>query len=162
MLEHPPQSIEDIPSVEDKTAARDIMKVLLVEDTFINQKVTTMMLQKMGIEVTLAENGQIGVDLCKEQTFNLILMDCQMPVLDGFEATKMIRENETSEQHTPIIALTANVLQTEKDKCFVAGMDDFMGKPVSKQLLTLMLQKHLSPWLAERPYAHTVESVNSA
>ncbi|WP_017222007.1 response regulator [Moritella dasanensis] len=162
MLEHPPQSVEDIPSVEDKTAASDIMKVLLVEDTFINQKVTTMMLQKMGIEVTLAENGQIGVDLCKDQTFNLILMDCQMPVLDGFEATKMIRENETSDQHTPIIALTANVLQTEKDKCFVAGMDDFMGKPVSKQLLTLMLQKHLSPWLAERPYAHTVESVNLA
>jgi signal transduction histidine kinase/DNA-binding response OmpR family regulator len=162
MLDHPSQSVDDIPCVEDKTAARDIMKVLLVEDTFINQKVTTMMLQKMGIEVTLAENGQIGVDLCKEQTFNLILMDCQMPVLDGFEATKMIRENETSDQHTPIIALTANVLQTEKDKCFVAGMDDFMGKPVSKQLLTLMLQKHLSPWLAERPYAHTVESINLA
>lgn len=160
MLEHTPESVDGTPGVEDEAA--DVMKVLLVEDTFINQKVTTMMLQKMGIEVTLAENGQIGVDLCKDQTFNLILMDCQMPVLDGFEATRIIRENETAGQHTPIIALTANVLQTEKDKCFVAGMDDFMGKPVSKQLLTLMLQKHLSPWLADSPYTHTVESINSA
>jgi signal transduction histidine kinase/DNA-binding response OmpR family regulator len=162
MLEHTSESVDGTPGVEDETVAADVMKVLLVEDTFINQKVTTMMLQKMGIEVTLAENGQIGVDLCREQTFNLILMDCQMPVLDGFEATRIIRENETAGQYTPIIALTANVLQTEKDKCFVAGMDDFMGKPVSKQLLTLMLQKHLSPWLAERPYTHTVESINSA
>lgn len=162
MLEHTSESVDGTPGVEDEAAAADVMKVLLVEDTFINQKVTTMMLQKMGIEVTLAENGQIGVDLCRDQTFNLILMDCQMPVLDGFEATRIIRENETAGQHTPIIALTANVLQTEKDKCFVAGMDDFMGKPVSKQLLTLMLQKHLSPWLADSPYTHTVESINSA
>ncbi|WP_232784284.1 response regulator [Moritella sp. Urea-trap-13] len=162
MLDQPAESIDEITSVEDKTAASDVMKVLLVEDTFINQKVTIMMLQKLGIEVTLAENGQIAVDLCKEQSFNLILMDCQMPVLDGFEATKIIRENEAADQHIPIIALTANVLQTVKDNCFAAGMDDFMAKPVSKQLLTLMLQKHLSPWLAERPYTHTVVSVNSA
>jgi len=142
------ESSEQIEKLTEQTVADGEMKVLLVEDTFINQKVTTMMLEKLGINVTLAENGLLAVELCKEQEFNLILMDCQMPVLDGFEATKVIRENETIDQHTPIIALTANVLQTEKDKCFAAGMDDFMAKPVSKQVLTLMLQKHLSPWLA--------------
>ncbi|QUM75470.1 response regulator [Moritella sp. 24] len=136
---------------EEKQIPIDVMKVLLVEDTFINQKVTTMMLQKLGIKVTLAENGQIAVDLCKDEQFNLILMDCQMPVLDGFKATEVIRESETNGQHIPIVALTANVLQTEKDKCFASGMDDFMAKPVSKQVLTLMLQKHLSPWLANAP-----------
>ena len=138
------------------------MQVLLVEDTLINQKVTKMMLQKLGIVVTIADNGQIAVDLCKEQGFNLILMDCQMPVLDGFDATKIIRDNETAGQHTPIIALTANVLQTEKDKCFAAGMDDFIAKPVSKQVLTLMLQKHLSPWLADTPYKYSVVDIDTA
>ncbi|PHR88440.1 MAG: hybrid sensor histidine kinase/response regulator [Moritella sp.] len=149
-------------TVVEETVAADEMQVLLVEDTLINQKVTKMMLQKLGIVVTIADNGQIAVDLCKEQGFNLILMDCQMPVLDGFDATKIIRDSETAGQHTPIIALTANVLQTEKDKCFAAGMDDFIAKPVSKQVLTLMLQKHLSPWLADTPYKYTVIDIDTA
>ncbi|WP_392340887.1 response regulator [Moritella marina] len=153
------QSEDDTEHAVEEVDDSSVMKVLLVEDTFINQKVTTMMLQKLGIEVTLAENGQIGVDLCKEQDFNLILMDCQMPVLDGFKATVAIRESETPSAHVPIIALTANVLQAEKDKCFTAGMDDFMAKPVSKQVLTLMLQKHLSPWLADAPANHKLKVV---
>jgi len=159
LVNEQPKRIEKVVA---ETVAADDMKVLLVEDTLINQKVTKMMLQKLGIVVTIANNGQIAVDLCKEQEFNLILMDCQMPVLDGFEATRIIRENETADQHTPIIALTANVLQTEKDKCFVAGMDDFIAKPVSKQVLTLMLQKHLSPWLADTPYKYTVTDIDIA
>ena len=158
MLDESPNEIDKVDEELEPTA---IMQVLLVEDTFVNQKVTKMMLQKLGIVVTVADNGQIAVDLCKEQTFNLILMDCQMPVLDGFEATKQIRENEHGEQHTPIIALTANVLQTEKDKCFIAGMDDFMAKPVSKQVLTLMLQKHLSPWLADVPSSNMMSAVDT-
>ena len=158
MLDESPNEIDKVDEELEPTA---IMQVLLVEDTFVNQKVTKMMLQKLGIVVTVADNGQIAVDLCKEQTFNLILMDCQMPVLDGFEATKQIRENEHGAQHTPIIALTANVLQTEKDKCFTAGMDDFMAKPVSKQVLTLMLQKHLSPWLADVPSSNMMSAVDT-
>lgn len=122
--------------------------ILLVEDTLINQKVTKMMLNNLGIEVTIAENGQIAVDECKQQRFDLILMDCQMPVMDGFVATQTIRQNEINRYHTPIVALTANVLQTEKDKCFVAGMDDFVAKPVSKQVLSLALRKHLPYWQA--------------
>ncbi|MDX2321477.1 MAG: response regulator [Moritella sp.] len=153
---------EQTTTVVDIDSANDVIKVLLVEDTFINQKVTTMMLQKLGIEVTLADDGQIAVDLCKEQKFNLILMDCQMPVLDGFDATLAIRDGEKATEHVPIIALTANVLQTEKDKCFAAGMDDFMAKPVSKQILTLMLQKHLSPWLANTPNRQTVRAIDTA
>ena len=156
------QQPKQIETAVEQTVAADEMQVLLVEDTLINQKVTKMMLQKLGIVVTIADNGQIAVDLCKEQGFNLILMDCQMPVLDGFDATKIIRDSETAGQHTPIIALTANVLQTEKDKCFAAGMDDFIAKPVSKQVLTLMLQKHLSPWLADTPYKYTVIDIDTA
>lgn len=159
LMNEQPKQIE---TAVEQTVAADEMQVLLVEDTLINQKVTKMMLQKLGIVVTIAGNGQIAVDLCKEQGFNLILMDCQMPVLDGFDATKIIRDSETAGQHTPIIALTANVLQTEKDKCFAAGMDDFIAKPVSKQVLTLMLQKHLSPWLADTPYKYTVIDIDTA
>lgn len=122
------------------------ISVLLVEDTLVNQKVCELMLTKLGVKVTLAENGQIAVDYCTEQVFNLILMDCQMPVLDGFEATKMIRNNKGKNNNTPIVALTANVLQSEKDKCFAAGMDDFIAKPMSKQVLVLALRKHMPYW----------------
>lgn len=109
--------------------------VMVVEDTMINQKVSKMMLEKLGAEVTIAENGQEAIEAFKRAHFDLIFMDCQMPVLDGFEATKAIRLLEKEGEHIPIVALTANVMKEERDKCLAAGMDDFVSKPVSQTTL---------------------------
>ncbi|MGF1688540.1 response regulator [Photobacterium japonica] len=120
-------------------ASTDQLLILVVEDTAINQKVSQMMLEKLGAVVHIAENGQVAVEAFQQQHYDLIFMDCQMPVLDGFEATKTIRALEAEEEHIPIVALTANVVKEEKEKCLQAGMDDFASKPVSKQTLAKML-----------------------
>jgi signal transduction histidine kinase/CheY-like chemotaxis protein len=132
-------------------------KVLLVEDNVVNQKVTKMMMQKLGIEVVIAENGQVAVDLCQQQSFSLILMDCQMPVLDGFSATIAIRDIESVNQYIPIVALTANALQGEREKCLAAGMDDFIYKPVSKPMLQSVIHKYLPLRLSAKPVSDTAE-----
>ena len=141
--------------VDNASSDSDKIKILLVEDTLINQKVAKMMLKKIGMDVTVAENGQIAVDYCLKEQFNLILMDCQMPIMDGFEATKTIRDIQGEQLHTPIVALTANVLQAEKDKCFAAGMDDFVAKPINKQVLALALKKHLPDWNLAKNTIHS-------
>lgn len=100
--------------------------------------------------VEIVENGKLAVDIYQEKRFDVIFMDCQMPVMDGFEATRQIRELEKqSGSFTPIIALTANVVKEEKDKCFDAGMNDFVSKPVNLQILKQKLEQHAP--LAESP-----------
>ncbi|OAN11530.1 hybrid sensor histidine kinase/response regulator [Photobacterium jeanii] len=131
-------------TIESAESKAPFARVLVVEDTVVNQKVAKMMLEKMGVEVTIAANGLIGVEMFDQQTFDLILMDCQMPVMDGFEATRNIRQHEEAGKHIPIIALTANVVKEEKEKCFEAGMDDFLAKPVNQKLLKETLFKHLN------------------
>ena len=131
---------------EDKAAQQShegALNVLVVEDTLINQKVAKMMLEKIGVVVDIVENGQLAVDIYQEKRFDLILMDCQMPVMDGFEATRQIREIEKQTGgFTPIVALTANVVKEEKEKCFAAGMNDFVSKPVSLPILKQKLEQH--------------------
>lgn len=143
---------EAIPSTTPTAAGE---KVLLVEDNAVNQQVTKMMMQKLGIEVVIAENGQVAVDLCQQQNFSLILMDCQMPVLDGFAATIAIRDIESVNQHIPIVALTANALPGERDKCLASGMDDFIAKPVSKPMLQSVIQKYLPLRFSAEPVSDT-------
>ena len=82
-----------------------------------------------GVHVEVAENGSIAVEKLKTSSFDIILMDVQMPVMNGFEATNAIRNLDSEKAHTPIIAMTANVLKEEVDLCYQAGMDDFIGKP---------------------------------
>jgi len=123
-------------------------KVLVVEDSLVNQQVAKMMLSKLGVSVDIAENGLIGVDMYKLYDYELVFMDCQMPVLDGFEATKQIRELEKSTgKRIPIIALTANVVVEDKHLCFDVGMDEFLSKPVNHQQLSRVVQ-HYIPRLA--------------
>ncbi|WP_394246577.1 response regulator [Vibrio profundi] len=123
-------------------------KVLVVEDSLVNQQVAKMMLSKLGLSVDIAENGLIGVDMYKLYEYELVFMDCQMPVLDGFEATKQIRELESSTgKRVPIIALTANVVVEDKHLCFDVGMDEFLSKPVNHQQLSRVVQ-HYIPRLA--------------
>ncbi len=102
----------------------------------VNQKLARRVLEKQGHAVTVATNGQEVLDLVAETEFDLILMDCQMPVLDGYQATMKIRLMEASTgQHIPIIALTANALSEERDSCLEAGMDDFVSKPFKAEQL---------------------------
>ena len=125
---------------EEKSASPS--KILVVEDNKTNQIVTCKILCGMGHEVEIAENGSIALDKLNKKVYDLILMDCMMPVLDGYETTKQIRQSQTMNT-IPIIALTANTLAGDKEKCLNSGMDDYLPKPVNKRDLESMLYKYL-------------------
>jgi two-component system sensor histidine kinase/response regulator len=128
--------------------------VLLVEDNSINQDVATAMLAALGLHSTLAVNGQQALDLVRERDFDLVLMDCQMPVMDGFEATAAIRAlPEGRGQRLPIIALTANAMQGDEQKCLCAGMNGFLAKPFTLAQLHGLLAR----WLPHTSTAPTLE-----
>ena len=118
--------------------------ILLVEDNKINQRVTKDMLNSLGYEVDIAESGLEALDALNDvAAYDAILMDCHMPLLDGFETTREIRRLETDERHIPIIALTADAMEGDRERCIVAGMDDYMMKPVSID----SLRKRLVRWV---------------
>ena len=118
--------------------------ILLVEDNIFNQKVALGMLQKLGLKVDIAHNGQEAVNALQQQSYDLVFMDCQMPVMDGFEATALIREQENRDiPGVPIIAMTANAMDGDKDKCLTAQMSDYMSKPFKINSLQEMLAKWL-------------------
>jgi len=117
------------------------VRLLLAEDNPVNQKVTVQLLRKIGINAHLATNGKEAVSMAKTQDYDLILMDCQMPILDGYEATRLIREHEERLKRTPIIALTAHAMSGDRDKCLSAGMDDYLPKPVTLSDLAHVISK---------------------
>lgn len=104
--------------------------VLLVEDNPVNLKLAKRILEKLGCRVDVAENGAVGVRMCAANRYDAVFMDCQMPVMDGWEATRRIRNQATAEPRAPIIAVTANVLPDDRTRCFQSGMDDVIDKPV--------------------------------
>ena len=111
-------------------------RILLVEDEYINQTLALAVLEREGWQVTTAENGRVAIDLLARVTFDLVLMDIQMPELDGFATTKLIREAEAaSGRHQPIIAMTAYAIKGDKEKCLAAGMDGYISKPIRPSLL---------------------------
>ncbi|MFQ3250434.1 MAG: signal transduction histidine kinase/ligand-binding sensor domain-containing protein [Glaciecola sp.] len=121
-------------------------KILLVEDVVANQDVAVTMMEMFGCEVDIADNGQVAVDLCKKNRYDLIFMDLHMPVMDGLTATCIIRENEKSSaqlEPVPIIALTAGVFDEEKGLCLEIGMNDFMLKPFTASQLFNMIAEHI-------------------
>jgi len=107
-------------------------KLLLVEDNLINQKLAIGLLTKAGYSCDLAKNGQEAVEAVMDKKYDLVLMDVQMPEMDGFEATRIIREKEGAERHTPIIAMTAHAMAGDREKCIEAGMDDYLSKPLKR------------------------------
>ncbi|MEO0576821.1 MAG: response regulator, partial [Pseudomonadota bacterium] len=135
---------EAMPSIADTTASMT-GRVLIVEDNRVNQRVSGAMLGKLGLEFDIAENGEEALKAMSKTTYKLILMDCQMPVMDGFTATAWIRESErdSGDRRIPIVALTANALQGDDTRCFDAGMDDYMSKPFTIAQLETMLEKWL-------------------
>jgi CheY-like chemotaxis protein len=118
-------------------------EVLLVEDNEVNVKVAEKLIHSLGYPFEVANNGQEALDKVKQNRYRMILMDCQMPVMDGYNATQNIRiyEEQAGLNRTPILAMTANAMIGDKEKCFDAGMDDYMSKPLNRFILEKTLKK---------------------
>ena len=117
------------------------LPILLVEDHKINQQLVLTLLRRWGYSAMLAENGSEGVSAAGKEPFAIILMDMQMPIMDGLEATRIIRNGDGPNRCTPIIALTANAMQSDRKVCMAAGMSDFLSKPIKKDLLASCLDR---------------------
>jgi PAS domain S-box-containing protein len=125
------------------------MRILLVEDNVVNQKVAMALVRRMGYTVEVANNGQEGLDRLAAENFDAVLMDCQMPIMDGYEASRQIRKLELgTENHLPIIALTAHAMKGDAKKCYESGMDDYLTKPINHGLLKERLE-HWQKWINE-------------
>jgi signal transduction histidine kinase/ActR/RegA family two-component response regulator len=120
-------------------------KILVVEDSLVNQEVVKEFLEAVDCQIVIAANGQEAINFTESQEYDLILMDCQMPIVDGFEATRRIREREKEKRcgRTPIIALTANAYESDREKCLDVGMDDFLSKPFAP----VDFEKTVTKWL---------------
>jgi signal transduction histidine kinase/CheY-like chemotaxis protein len=124
-----------------EAAARPGTKILLVEDNAVNRLVAKAMLERLGYHVDVAETGVEAVEAAREASYAFILMDCLMPVMDGYEATARIRKMEGPAARTPIIALTALAMTGDKEKCLAAGMDDYLSKPLGPEGLAAVLER---------------------
>ena len=132
--------------------------VLLVEDNAVNAFISAASLESMGVASVHAVDGTVAVDLFRKRHFDAILMDCEMPVMDGFAATRLIREDEarTGAPRTPIIALTANALTGDREHCLAQGMDDYLSKPIELRQLSALIAR----WVGSDPAAANAETVD--
>ena len=126
-------------------------QVLVVDDNLVNQKLSSKMLQRLGCEVQIVENGQLAVERLQERGFDVVFMDCQMPVMDGYEATRRVRTREENGKlaRTPIVAMTANAMQGDREKCLAAGMDDYITKPFKPADFKRMLESWVTREVSE-------------
>lgn len=121
------------------------VRVLVVEDNLVNQEVARVMLRDLGCEIRLADNGREALNAMRSQAFDLVLMDCQMPEMDGFEAVRRFRSSEQADFETgldvPIVALTANALAGDRERCFAAGFNDYLPKPFKQQQIEALVAR---------------------
>ena len=120
------------------------VRVLIAEDNELNKKLSLRLLGKLGIEAEAVSDGRQAVEAVSKKAYDMILMDCQMPEMDGFEATAIIRERERNRRHTPICALTANAMDGDRERCLAAGMDDYLCKPIGLD----QLRNVVARWIA--------------
>jgi two-component system, sensor histidine kinase and response regulator len=137
----PPETVSLADSADSSAALRGL--VLVVEDIPTNQQLAVAMLSALGLRSAVADNGRVAVHLVQERVFDLVLMDCQMPVMDGYEATAAIRALPGNRGKLPIVALTANAMHGDEQKCLAAGMDGFLAKPFT----LAQLEGQLARWL---------------
>ncbi len=125
--------------------ARFAAQVLVVEDNLTNQAVARGMLEKLGLDIDLVANGEEAIEALKKTSYDLVFMDCQMPVMDGYEATRRIRDPQTGiiDARVPIVAMTANAMKSDRDKCLAAGMNEHIAKPVDPSRLEQALMRWL-------------------
>ena len=145
-----PRNSVDVPALITRhtlseTAAQTRHHLLVVDDNLVNQKVAVKMLEKLGYRVDVAGNGKEALLALTRHPYHLVFMDCQMPEMDGFETTRHIRSHERPGCHVPIIAMTANAMQGNREHCLSSGMDDFVSKPVKSQDLQRVLTQWLNP-----------------
>jgi signal transduction histidine kinase/ActR/RegA family two-component response regulator len=136
-------------------AAPAVGRLLLVEDNFVNQRVAVYMLAKLGRQVDVAKNGREAIEMLSKSDYGLVLMDCQMPEMDGFEATRVIRDRASTviDHDIPVIAMTANACPEDRARALACGMNDFLAKPVDRSVLANALAKWLKPATATQPHA---------
>lgn len=160
----PPQQLVTSHNLKEAKARRST-RVLIAEDNTVNQMVEVHMLEKLGVQVNVALNGVAAIEACKRTHYDLVLMDCQMPDMDGFAATRAILESEPARgsAHVPIVAVTASTMQGDREKCLAAGMDDYIAKPFRLDQIRALLARWVpsspsSPPTAEAPAASNRES----
>ena len=148
-----PSTVPSFPIRKDENVERvafgatRYLHILVCEDNFISQQFAVHRLERWGHEVITANNGQEAIELLETSEVDLILMDCQMPVLDGFEATSIIRERQKpTKLHTPIIAMTAHAIQGDHERCIASGMDDYVSKPIDSEQLFAAIEKQIKKW----------------
>ena len=141
------------------TRASAMKTVLLVDDNTVNQKLGSALLSKFGYLSDVAVNGQEAVEAIASKKYDLVLMDCQMPVMDGFEATRVVRQTEQgTDQHLIIVAMTANVIQGDRERCLAVGMDDYLPKPIDPVVMEMTLAR----WLSDHASSSNIASETPA
>ncbi len=130
------------PTIADPATTR--LRILLVEDVRVNIMVATGMIRSMGHDVSVAENGRLALEELSRNDFDIVLMDCQMPIMDGYECTRRLRSGESGvrDPKIPVIAMTANAMSGDREKCLEAGMTDYISKPIDRNILAEMLFKY--------------------
>lgn len=142
------QAVLPTPVRPHRLSANSAIQVLIVEDNPINQRLMLRVLNNLGYQAETVSHGQQALDLLAEQPYDLILMDCQMPVLDGYETTRLLRQREGTLHHTIVIGVTASAMVGDREKCLTAGMDDYLSKPIQVKTLASLLEH----WLIKSTY----------
>lgn len=143
---NPASKIEDVPKVACSNTDKNKRSILLAEDNIVNQQIALAFLEKkLGYYADVAETGQEVIDKLEKTNYELVLMDCQMPVMDGYEATQIIRDTNSSVKNhdTPIIAMTANAMKGDREKCLNVGMNDYVSKPINAEELTNIIERYM-------------------